>query len=94
MYTIDERPRTFDFERGGKTYSIPTLQDIPLDVFRAMQKRIREAADDEREEEAVYATLDLIEGLAKGATKGLSFRQAAALVTAYVNYDGGDMGES
>lgn len=96
MYVIEEERRLFEFERGGEQYAIPCLQDLPLKVFKAMQERVSSASDEEREQEAVYAALDIIEGFAPGATDGLSLRQATSLIQAYVAYGGEDvtLGES
>jgi hypothetical protein len=93
MYQVEEESHVFEFERGGKEYSVPCLQDIPLDTFKEMQKRIDEAGE-ERESEAIYATLDLIEAYAKGSTKGMSMRQATNLVKAYIAETGDNLGES
>lgn len=94
MYKIEQEKVTFEFEGiNGKHYSVPTIQDIPLPQFREMQKRINEAGDD-REDEAIYATIDLIEAYAKGSTKDLTLRQATQLVKAYIAGEEQTLGES
>ena len=90
MYKVDTSVETFEFDVDGKEYSIPTMQNLPLKVFREIQSKVRGANDGMTEETAVYALLDTFETLAPGCTETLSFAQAVDLMKAYTTYKGGE----
>lgn len=92
MYKVDKEIEYFEFEVGGEKYKVPTLQCLPLNKFREMQRRVREADERRTEEEAVYALLDIFDELAPGCTDQLTYLQAAELVKAYTV--GEELGES
>ena len=93
MYKVEEHSEQFEFEVKGKVYEIPKMQDLPLQKFREIQRRIRSANDELRAEEAVYALLDVFEELAPGSTDDLTYLQAAQLVRVYTTGND-ELGES
>ena len=94
MYKVENNAEPFEFEIDGKTYAIPTMQNLPLKTFREIQRTIRNAQEGTTEETAVYALLDMFETLAPGCTESLTFSQAFDLMKAYTSYNGDSLGES
>jgi hypothetical protein len=92
-YKVEDTREFFEFEVGGKTYSVPKLADMPIAMFREIQSRIRGAKDGQREDEAVYALMDAFEKFAPGCTETLSITQASKLMQAYT-LGGESLGES
>lgn len=90
MFIVDENKQMFDFAYNGKEYSIPAYKDLPLDDLKALNDEMQ-AADD-KDAALLFGVLALIERNAKGSTKNISARQAAALVNAYVKGD--ELGEA
>ncbi len=92
-YKVEDTREFFEFEVGGKTYSVPKLADMPIATFRKIQAKVRSAKEGQREDEAVYALMDAFEEFAPGCTEALSITQASKLMQAYT-IGGESLGES
>lgn len=93
MFTIDTAEKhVFEFSFEGEVYSLPARESLGIKWMRELKKRF-DAAED-KQEEAVWAMLDLIEEYVPEVFDKLTFEQALQLVTAYTTDEGASMGES
>jgi len=94
MYKVEKVKDPFEFESDGKVYSVPQISDLPLKRFKKIQKTVRDADENMREEVAVDAVLEVFDEFAPGSTDNLTYMQAAKLVSAYANGGEESLGES
>jgi hypothetical protein len=87
---LPQADELLEFSVGGKDYAVPYMADMPYDELLEVQERIR--ASENVDEAATAEALAFIEASAPGSTKGLTARQVAVLVPAWM--DRGDEGEA
>lgn len=95
MYQVEKKGELFEFKSGDskKKFAIPRLGDLPIKEYRRLQKTVRDADPDEREEIAVDMFLDIFEKYAPGSTDELTPNTLQGLISAYSNQDGESLGE-
>lgn len=84
-------PFTFQTRKGGKTYKVPRLPDLPTEEFGETMDALQAAAGDNRA--CIMVARDVFERHAPGSTEGLTFRQLGALSDAWATEGGEEAGE-
>ena len=90
-FVIPEPAEPFEFEVGGKGFSVPHLIDLPADEFNDVMDRLNACRGNNRA--SVMVARDVFEAHAEGSTKGLSYAQLGALADAWVSDGGKEAGE-
>ncbi|WP_405735840.1 hypothetical protein [Bifidobacterium sp.] len=90
-FVIPEPAEPFEFENGGKGFSVPHLIDLPADEFNDVMDRLDACRGNNRA--SVMVAREVFESHAKGSTKGLTYAQLAALSDAWVMDGGKEAGE-
>lgn len=88
MLVLDAPKGRFEFEIGGKQYSVPHMDDIPYDTV----KGLREAKTNAEAVEWIIA--NVFEAEAPEAMRGITNGQMKALLNAYLDEAGATPGES
>lgn len=89
----DSKAKSFDFEYGGKVYSIPSRDGLPMSTFRRIRKALAES--DNSEETLFDEIMRVFDEYAPDVMERIDLNQAMQLFKAYsVEDDGVSLGES
>lgn len=93
MFKLEEsKAKTFEFEYRGETYSIPSVDGLPLKVYRKIRKAISES--DNPEEAMFDEIMGLFDEYIPDVMDVIDFEEAKTLFIAYSSGDGASLGES